>query len=43
MAQGEPHVSVRGPLGPGSVASEKLPDFEENSAEFEEPHPPSES
>lgn len=25
-------------LGLGSVASEKLPDYEENSVEFEEPH-----
>ena len=30
-------------LGPGSATSEKLPYFEENSAEFEEPRSPSES
>jgi hypothetical protein len=36
-------VSVRGLLELGSVASKKLPDFEENNVEFKEPHPPSES
>lgn len=33
----KPQVSVRGLLGPGSAALEKLPDFEENNTEFEEP------
>ena len=36
----EPQVSVRGLLGSGFIALEKLPDFEENNAEFEEPRPP---
>ena len=43
VAWDEPQVSVRGLLVPRSAASEKLPDFEENSMEFEELRPPSES